>query len=107
MREPSLGYVAECFWVGITERDLAAIDGRAATCANAESGDGQRVRYLGSILMRADEVVLCFFEGPAAAVHRTAVCAAIPFERIVETSASPWTSALRVGAPTKQPVTDQ
>ena len=99
MPEPSLGYVAECFWIGVSDRDLEAIDRRAVKCAIAETGEGEGVRYLGSILMRSDEVVLCFFQGPATAVHRTAVCAAIPFERIVETAASPWASALQGGMP--------
>jgi hypothetical protein len=42
------------------------------------------VRYLGSILMAEDEVVLCQFEGTSAAVREAAERAQIPFERIVE-----------------------
>jgi len=40
--------------------------------------------------MRADEVVLCFFEGTAEGVRRAAEEAAIPFDRILETATSPW-----------------
>ena len=49
-----------------------------------------RVRYLGSILMRDDEVVLCRFDGDEEAVRRVAVAAAIPFERILATAESTW-----------------
>jgi hypothetical protein len=38
------------------------------------------------MLMREDEVVLCFFEGSAANVRRAAESAKIPFERILETT---------------------
>jgi hypothetical protein len=83
-------FVAECFWPGVTEDDLGALDRRAATCAAATTGGGLPVRYLGSILMRTDEVVLCRFEGEESAVRRVAMAAAIPFDRIVETVQSPW-----------------
>jgi hypothetical protein len=83
-------YVAECFWPGVREADLRALDARAATSAAELSGEGEDVRYLGSLLMREDEVVLCRFEGSGAAVRRAAERAAIPFERILEAAASPW-----------------
>ena len=51
---------------------------------------GERVRYLGSILMREDEVVLCLFDGTAEAVRRAAEQAEVPFERILEATAAPW-----------------
>lgn len=94
MSEPSLGYVAECFWIGVTEDDLRSLDRRAAACAAEQSLDGEEVRYLGSILMRQDEVVLCFFEGSASGVHQAAQRAEIPFERILETTASPRAAAM-------------
>jgi hypothetical protein len=83
-------YLAECFWPGVREADLSALDERAVASAAAISGDGRSVRYLGSLLMREDEVVLCRFEGSEAAVRRAAERAAIPFERILEVSASRW-----------------
>jgi len=56
------------------------------------------IRYLGSLLMRADEVVLCLFDGPESDVRHAAERAEIPFERILETSRSPWpTPELRRG----------
>jgi hypothetical protein len=78
-------FVAECFWPGVTELDLGALDRRASACAEDASHAGEPVRYLGSILMRVDEVVLCRFEGGADAVRLVAERAAIPFDRIVET----------------------
>jgi len=57
---------------------------------NPLAAGGENVRYLGSVLMRSDEVVLCFFEGSAAGVRRAAELAEIPFERILETAGSPW-----------------
>ena len=78
-------FVAECFWPGVTELDLGALDRRATASAEDVSRDGEPVRYLGSILMCVDEVVLCRFEGGADAVRLVAEGAAIPFDRIVET----------------------
>ena len=93
MSELSVGYVAECFWVGVTDEDLRSLDRRAAASASEQSVRGEDVRYLGSILMRPDEVVLCFFQGAEGSVRRAATAAEIPFERILETSASPWAAA--------------
>lgn len=83
-------FVAECFWIGVSDDDLRGIDERAAASVERLSAGGEQVRYLGSVLMRADEVVLCFFEGTAGGVRRVAEEAAIPFERILETTSSPW-----------------
>ena len=78
-------YLAECFWPGVTEAALADLDARARVCADATEGTSKPVRYLGSTLVRSDEVVFCFFEGPSAeAVQTVAEQAAIPFERILE-----------------------
>ena len=84
------GFVAECFWPGVRESDLYALDIRALARAAALTSAGEEVRYLGSILLRDDEVVLCRFEGAAAAVRQAAVEAEIPFERILEAAQSPW-----------------
>lgn len=85
-----LSFVAECFWPGVRETDLRELDERAQAAAAAVSGSGEEVRYLGAILLRADEVVLCRFQGGAVAVRRAAEEAAIPFERLLETAQSPW-----------------
>jgi hypothetical protein len=85
-----VGFVAECFWPGVSERDLRALDERAQRRVAELSRGGENVRYLGSLLLRADEVVLCRFEGDADAVRVAVTSAEIPFERILETAQSPW-----------------
>jgi hypothetical protein len=85
--EEAASYVAECFWPGVRESDLHALDVRALAQAAASN---EEVRYLGSILLREDEVVLCRFQGAEAAVRRAAVEAEIPFERILAAAQSPW-----------------
>jgi hypothetical protein len=82
-------FVAECFWPDVRETDLEALDQRVAGAVVAAAGRTQAVRYLGSILMRGDDVVLCEFEGAEEAVREVAERAAIPFERILETVRSP------------------
>ena len=79
-------FVAECFWAGVTESDLVALDRRVEICVAGMTRDGEMIRYLGSMLMREDEVVMCFFEGSAESVRRAAQLAKVPFERILETT---------------------
>jgi hypothetical protein len=92
MTGSNTSFVAECFWIGVGEDDLRGLDERAEKSVTDVSTGGEPVRYLGSVLMRSDEVVLCFFEGSAAGVRRAAELAQIPFERILETAGSPWAS---------------
>ncbi len=92
MGERPESFIAECFCPGVTETEVQALDARASTSALELARGGEPVRYLGSILMREDEVVLCQFEGAAAAVRRACELAEIPFERIVATAHSPWRS---------------
>lgn len=93
MVEPDdVSFVAECYWVGVDDTDLVALDERAQASAAELTAEGEPVRYLGSILMRADEVVLCLFKGSASSVRRAAERADIPFERILEATRSPWST---------------
>jgi len=87
--EPS-GFIAECFWPDVSEADLEALDRRVAQAAT-----GVAVRYLGSILLREDEVVLCQFDGPADGVRAVAERAEVPFERILHAARAPWAPSLR------------
>lgn len=89
--------MAECFWAGVSARDVRQLDERAGASATELSRAGEPVRYLGSILMLEDEVVLCLFEGVLDAVRRTAERARIPFERIVESSTSTRLSTAGTG----------
>ena len=75
-------FVAECFWPGVREEDVEALDGRIAACL----ADG--VRYRGSILIPEDEVVLCQFDGAPGDVRRVALSAGVPYERLLATRAA-------------------
>jgi len=85
-------FVAECFWPDVGESDLEALDRRVQQAAAQPSPAGP-ARYLGSILLREDEVVLCQFEGTAESVRELAERARIPFERILTAGRSPWPTA--------------
>ena len=85
-----MSFVAECFWTGVRADDLSALDQRAERSTAGLAGEGEQVRYLGSLLVREDEVVLCFFEGSAASVRKAAEQAEIPFDRILETIGKRW-----------------
>jgi len=80
------GFVAECFWPDVDETAVRAADARIAECVRTV---GAGVRYCGSILLQEDEVVLCQFEGTAAAVRKVVECAEVPFERILATTTYP------------------
>ena len=95
MGDGAPNFVAECFWPGVSGTDLDALDRRVEVAAAELRHDQRPVRYLGSILMPEDEVVLCQFEGSADAVREAAERAGIPFERILETQHSPWPSVSR------------
>ena len=82
-------FVAECFWPGVHDADLATLDGRIARVI-ADLGGDRTVQYRGSLLLRQDEVVLCQFEGHADTVRHVAERADIPFERILVAAHSPW-----------------
>ena len=86
-------FVAECFWPGVNRAQLEALDRRIDAAIAQLHRRQQPLRYLGSVLMLRDEVVLCQFEGPADVVREAAERAEIPFERILETARSPWLPA--------------
>ena len=77
--------MAECFWPGVTRRLLDDAGRRAGQAAQGFSSKGASTRYVGSILVPADEIALCLFEAPSIdAATELNERAAIPFERIVE-----------------------
>lgn len=84
--EEASEFVAECLWPDVDERDLQALDGRIS----AQARRAGSVEYLGSLLMREDEVVLCLFRGDLEDVRRVAAASEIPCDRILETSRLPW-----------------
>lgn len=76
-------FIAECFWPGVTEDDQRALDARTDACVAALRDRGERISYLGSILVPVDEVVMCWFEGTIEAVQQAVESAEIPLERLV------------------------
>ena len=89
MEAPTVVLVGECYWPGVVESDLQALDERLRASTAVLQSRGEPVRYLGSILLRADEVVLCQFEGAPAAVREVAERSEVPFERILESTITP------------------
>ena len=86
-RVAGASFVAECFWPDVQEADLEALDRRILEVVAALYAKA-RVRYLGSLLLREDEVVLCHFEGSAQNVRDVAEHAEVPFARILATTRS-------------------
>jgi hypothetical protein len=82
MAEQARNFVAECYWPDVREEDVRNLDQRIA------SSLADDVRYLGSVLIREDEVVLCHFEGTADAIRRVAERARVPYERLLATTVS-------------------
>lgn len=77
MAEHAASFVAECYWPDVREEEVRALDQRITTSL------GDDVHYLGSVLIREDEVLLCHFEGTAAAIRRVAERAGVPYERLL------------------------
>ena len=78
------GYLVECYWPGVSAEKLADAAERAERAAGELCSQGRPVRFLGSILVPADEVVFCLFDGDGADVRAVAEKAGVPFERILE-----------------------
>ncbi len=85
-------YVAECLWPEVRESDLRALDERVAQHVQRLVAAGGSVRYLGSLLLREDEVVLCQFSGQLQEVREVVETTRVPYERILEIARSPWTT---------------
>jgi hypothetical protein len=73
---------AECLVPGMTRPVAEAMAVRIAA-ELARSPYGQRVAFLGSLLMLEDEVLICIFAGAPADVRAVSVQAGVPFERIL------------------------
>ena len=70
-------YLVECFWPGVKEANLAE--------AIERTTHDPAARCLDSILIPADEIVLCLFEGISEqAVRDASRRAGLPSERVVE-----------------------
>jgi hypothetical protein len=82
MAEHAASFVAECYWPDVHEEEVRALDQRIV----ASLADD--VRYLGSVLIREDEVVLFHFHGTAEAIRRVAARAGVRCERLLEATVS-------------------
>ncbi|MGH9124930.1 MAG: hypothetical protein ACRDZ8_09420 [Acidimicrobiales bacterium] len=88
--QPPTEFLAECFWPGVAESDLQALDERVQALAAELAGQSLDIEYLGSLLIRSDEVVFCRFRGREELVRHVAEGAGVPFERILEAQQSPF-----------------
>ena len=65
--------------------DLSDLEDRARVAADAMTNEGQAVRYLRSVVVRADETCFHFFDAASQdVVAELARRAELPYERIVE-----------------------
>jgi Nickel responsive protein SCO4226-like len=75
-------YLIEAYMPG---GDLGDLEDRARVAADAMSNEGHAVRYLRSVLVRADETCFHFFDAASeGVVAELARRAELPYERIVE-----------------------
>jgi len=88
-------YLAECFWPGVHDAELELLDDRRHSVVADLVRSGKPIRYLGSMLVCIDDVVLCLFEGAEQTVHEVVERAQVPFERLLETVRSPWPKVVR------------
>lgn len=79
--------VAECLLPGVNQAVAEAL-GAQVRAELAQSGSP--VRFLGSLLMPEDEVLLCLFAGPPAEVRAISERADLPFERILRCVGLGW-----------------
>jgi hypothetical protein len=89
MAERDASFVAECYWPDVREEEVRELDHRIAASLTDD------VRYLGSVLIREDEVVLCHFEGSVDSIRRVAERAGVPYERLLATTLSVGTEQTR------------
>jgi hypothetical protein len=90
-------YLVECFWPGVTREGVEAAAARARARAAVLRRGGSSLRFLGSLLIPADEVV--FFQFAASSsdeVVRVSREAALPFDRV---AASLWLKPGRRAVP--------
>jgi hypothetical protein len=74
-------FLVECFWPGVTRELVEAAHARARAAASHNGS----LRFLGSLLVPDDEVVLFQFSAASSEeVVRTSREAALPFDRVAE-----------------------
>lgn len=88
--------LAECLLPGLTLPVAEELTQRVA--AALAHRPGSRVRFLGSLLMPDDEVLLCLFAGTHAEVRALSERAGLPFERILACAGLGWQAGATDGA---------
>jgi hypothetical protein len=86
-------HVAECLMPGMSRATAAALGRRVRQ--ELSGLPGQRVTFLGSLLMPEDEVLLCLFAGPEDEVREVSERAGVPFERILACVGIGWRTGLK------------
>jgi hypothetical protein len=75
-------FLVECFWPGVTRELVEAANARAHAAAALQNAS---LRFLGSLLVPGDEVVLFQFAAASSEeVVRASRAAALPFDRVAE-----------------------
>jgi hypothetical protein len=78
-------YALELYAPQLSGREHTDVAARLSTAAEAMRGEGTPIRYLRSLVLRADEICFAVFAAPSAdVVAEAAWRAAIAFERVVE-----------------------
>jgi hypothetical protein len=82
---PLLTFMAECFWPGVTAEKVTDVGERIRGAACAIGPRARSGRYIGSILVPADEIAFCLFEAPSKATAlQLDKQAGIPSERVLQ-----------------------
>jgi hypothetical protein len=90
-------YLVECFWPGVTREAVEAANERARARAALLRREGSSVRFLGSLLVPADEVVFFQFTATSSEeVARASLEAQLPFDRV---ALSVWLEPAEKGVP--------
>lgn len=87
--------VAECLLPGLSRATADALGRRVRLELTRPAGC--RVSFVGSLLMPADEVLLCLFTGAQAEVRAVSERAGLPFERILACLGIGWRQTHRPG----------
>jgi hypothetical protein len=77
------GYLGECYWPGVDEHKLGVTVARTRSTADHLRRRDHDVRFLGSILVPADETVFWMFEGDEDGVRMVSEEAGVAFERVL------------------------
>jgi hypothetical protein len=76
-------FLVERYWSGMTGADVRSAMERLADAISAMRGEGIAIRHLRSVLVPADESVLCLFEAADVAdVVEANRRAGVPFDRV-------------------------